>query len=59
MGSNGEEVFYKTLEIATFWGQLSRTSKTHKLTLAVIIVVSVSLLLLFVRCSARQGYVKV
>jgi hypothetical protein len=59
VSNQGQEVFYKTIEVATFWGQLSRTSQTHKLTVALFLIVSVCALLWFVRYNARRGYVQV
>lgn len=55
----GEEIFYRPIEVATFWGQLSRTSHSHKVTLAALLSLSVCALLWFVRHNARRGYVKI
>ncbi len=57
--SSGEEIYYRPIEVITFWGQLSRTSQTHKLALAGFLVVSVCALLAFVRYNARKGYVRI
>lgn len=51
-----EEVYYKPTEIITIWGQLSRTSQSHKITIGTAIVISLIALLVFVRKNARKGY---
>lgn len=59
VASNGQEIFYRPIEVVTFWGQFSRISQSHKMTLLSILVVSICSLLAFVRHNARRGYVQI
>lgn len=53
---NGDEVYYRPVEIVTIWGQISRTSTSHKFTIIGISVIVVLIILIIVRRNARQGY---
>lgn len=53
---NPKEVFYKPIEVATLWGQLSRTSHTHKLAISTVFIISLLSIIICVRRNARKGY---
>ena len=36
--SNGEEIYYRPIEIVTVWGQLSRTSHSHKFAMIMVAI---------------------
>lgn len=59
VSDNGEESYYRPIEVVTVWGQLSRLSHSHKFTLACFLFVSICALLAFVRYNARKGYVRI
>ena len=57
--SGGNEVYYKPIEVVTVWGQLSRTSHSHKFAMLMIGICGLCGALICVRrCSKRQGYDK-
>lgn len=57
MHSKGiSEAFYRPIEVATLWGQLSRTSHTHKLAISTIFICGLLVVIIMVRRNARRGY---
>ncbi len=58
IGSNNE-VFYKPEEVVTLWGQLTRTSSSHKMLIGFIVIAVLSGIIIITRTTARQGYKKI
>ena len=51
--SEAEEVYYKPIEVATLWGQLARTSHSHKLAISSVLVCFLMGVVVCVRRNAR------
>jgi hypothetical protein len=52
----GEEIYYRPIEIVTIWGQISRTSTTHRFTLIGVSLCLFCVVLMWCRRNARKGY---
>ena len=52
----GEEIYYRPVEIVTVWGQISRTSFTHRFTIIGIVICALVHILVLCRKHARRGY---
>lgn len=52
----GSEIYYRPIEVATLWGQLSRTSHSHKLSISTVFICSLLVVIVMVRRNARRGY---
>lgn len=52
----GEEIYYRPIEIVTIWGQISRTSNTHRFTIVGVGLCLFCTALIWCRRNARKGY---
>ena len=51
-----QEIYYRPIEVATLWEQLSRTSHSHKLAISTVFICSLLSIIICVRRNARKGY---
>jgi len=56
---NDQEVFYKPEEVVTLWGQLTRTSSSHKVLIGSIVLLVIGGIIYITRATARKGYKKI
>ena len=54
-----QEVFYKPEEVVTLWGQLTRTSSSHKVLIGSVVLLVIGGIIYITRATARKGYKKI
>jgi hypothetical protein len=53
---NGEEVYYRPIEIMTSWGGFSKLGESHKFTIGAFVILAIIVILIIIRRSRKAGY---